>query len=288
MITDYHKIHYIRKGANGTIIKAIKKKNEAIPESEPILYAIKKIKLKNDLKELSKEISILNECVNIKNVIKVLDFFNDGKYLYIILETDIYAKDLHDYLEDYLEEHDIKYLYEGLIKKIFKNILDTCVELRKLQIHHMDIKTENIMMLGKNTNEHNLRIKIIDFGSSCHEIDLKRTKLMGTVDFAPPEALEYFDNGYSDSDEVENEKIINNKRINGEKYTVWTLGILLYYLIHFEYPFEELSEIENKEISFTSSININVKEMLKRCLEKKMDKRCKLIDISSCKWLNEK
>ncbi|KAI7790633.1 putative serine/threonine-protein kinase pim-2-like [Triplophysa rosa] len=109
-------------------------------------------------------------------------------------------------------------------------------ECCKRGVFHRDIKLENLLV-----NPKTLKVKLIDFGCS---VRLKRgyvKKITGTEPYLPPEVF------------------ISN-RYRGKPATVWSLGMLLFRLLHGRFPFAfELHNI----LQFKDKKRIKVKNMHK-------------------------
>ncbi|KAL0220203.1 hypothetical protein RCL1_000058 [Eukaryota sp. TZLM3-RCL] len=102
--------------------------------------------------------------------------------------------------------------------------------LHSKAIVHRDLKPGNVLLCS---HERPLRVKICDFGIS-RDLNSKSAKSMtGTVEFMAPEVL------------------------TGQRYDtsidLWSLGILIYFLVHGEYPFISFTEIMNSKIPISNS-----------------------------------
>ena len=99
---------------------------------------------------------------------------------------------------------------------ILKQLLSALVYCHKLGVIHRDIKFQNIMF----TNENDITsLKLIDFGLSA-QIDNKKSmmsKAMGTAVYLAPEVIlgEY-----------------------DEKVDIWSVGVLIYYMLNGVPPFQ--------------------------------------------------
>ena len=113
---------------------------------------------------------------------------------------------------------------EGAAQVIFRQLVQTCIELHKAGVLHRDLKDENCLLDTKTLN-----IKIIDFGCAT-EFDSNRiySRLSGTPEFFAPE-------------------IFALKQYKGESSTVWTLGTLLYVILLGDIPFENTQDTLNGE-----------------------------------------
>jgi len=143
-----------------------------------------------------------------KNIAKLYGHFREGDYVYLILEY-VPGVDLFDYLQ----VHGFKPLRENEAKNIFKQIVKATRFIHKKGFVHRDLKLENVMLTHSN------KAKIIDFGlcakSSCDSI---LNSFLGSVEYACPE-------------------ILARKPYVACKAEVWSLGVLLFALLHGQFPF---------------------------------------------------
>ncbi|KAK7105124.1 testis-specific serine/threonine-protein kinase 3-like [Littorina saxatilis] len=142
------------------------------------------------------------------NIVRVLDTFDDGRRVYMIL--------------DYQENGDVlRYiqkvgaLNEPLAQSWTWQVCDACRYLHDQNITHRDLKLENLLL------DRNFHIKICDFGfvkGDCLA-DLSRT-YCGSKSYAAPEILlgEPYDPKKADS---------------------WAIGVILYIFITGKMPFDE-------------------------------------------------
>ena len=153
--------------------------------------------------QLGIEISILCSCQH-ENIIKIFGAFEDSDYIYLIFE---YANGstLFDRLRKagrFQEAEAARYLRQ------------TAHALKYLHsqspaIIHRDLKAENILI-------HDEKCKIADFGWSNKDQDFRNT-FCGTPDYLAPEMI--VGSGHN------------------EKLDIWTLGVLMYELLHGKTPF---------------------------------------------------
>ncbi|KAL5631523.1 hypothetical protein ACGC1H_007142 [Rhizoctonia solani] len=113
-----------------------------------------------------------------------------------------------------IEQHER--LSEGQAKYIFAQVVDTVWYLDSIGITHRDIKDENLVI------DREFKVKFIDFGSAVIR-DVRKppptyTNFFGTVTFASPE-------------------ILKNLPYTAPPAEVWTLGILLSFLVTGQSPF---------------------------------------------------
>lgn len=118
-------------------------------------------------------------------------------------------------LSAYIDEK--KVLTEKETKKIFKQVHDAVLYIHSKNVIHRDIKPGNILFLDENREN----VVLIDFGISGYNSgNVKEVVKAGTVKFMPPEFLSGL--SYKSS----------------PKFDVWSLGILLYFMLFGELPFD--------------------------------------------------
>jgi calcium-dependent protein kinase len=172
-------------------------------------YAIKSIRKSKvgKIEVLKREIEILRE-VHHPNIIRLIDIFEDQKYLHLITEL-CTGGELFDRIiaktnsaEGHFSERDAA--------KLIRDILDAiayCHDVK--QIVHRDLKPENFLFL---TPADDSPIKIIDFGLSRHDtqnLGVMKTKV-GTPYYVAPEVL---------------------KREYTKSCDVWSIGVITYILL---------------------------------------------------------
>ena len=226
-----------------------------------IKYAVKKMNISLVLNKANNKNIILNE-VKIQsrichpNIIQLYNYFKDknNSNYFLILE---YASKgtLFDYirLKRGLDESNAFYYFIQAVNAIFF--------LHNNQIIHRDLKPENLLI-----NQDNI-LKLCDFGWSVYLFNHKRETFCGTVEYMAPEILK--NEGYDFSIDV------------------WSLGVLLYELIHSHSPFVEkdldVGKIENnivsKGLKFKKGVSIECKDLIRKLLAKNADNRIKVKDI---------
>ena len=175
---------------------------------------VKLMKKSNDLSSLT-----LTE-LNVSKLL-ALDHPNIGN-IYDVLEDEHYVYLVQDYYEggdlfNFLIKN--KIINEKLLKIIVRQILSALKYLHENNICHRDLKPQNIFILGYEENDYkNILIKICDFGASSYFkkcVPLK--KFPGNPFYCAPEViLRDYDN----------------------KCDIWSVGIILYFLINGTTPFE--------------------------------------------------
>ena len=157
------------------------------------------------------------------NVIKCYDIFETRKFLFIIYEYLPFGN-----LNDFLFSKTIL-LTSKEIKAILTDVLNGLAFLNKFYIIHRDIKPENIL-INKNSN-----FVITDFGfGKVVPYGEKTDEGFGTPCYASPEII---------------------SRKSYDKATdLWSIGVLAYYLIYGQLPFDD--EDSNLSIIKMKILNI--------------------------------
>ncbi|KAG8008536.1 Serine/threonine-protein kinase pim-2 [Nibea albiflora] len=138
--------------------------------------------------------------------VSLLDWYDLGHELILVLERPVPSTDLFQYIRDNggsIEEDEAKI--------IVKQLVDAAKELEDKRIFHRDIKVENILI---ETGSGTPRLRLIDFGlSSFIKEDPCYYIFYGTPDHVTPEWLS------------------RNTYYAGPT-TVWQVGVVLYELVH--------------------------------------------------------
>ena len=224
-----------------------------------IKYALKKMDSKK-VEKITKNKKLIDTEVNIHgrishpNIIKLHNYFEYKHFCFLILE---YASDgtLFDIIRS---KRGLSELYA------FYYFLQTLNAIYFLHLHsiiHRDLKPENLLINDKNI------IKLCDFGWSVKLNDDKRTTFCGTVEYMAPEIIK--------------------KEKYDEAIDVWSLGVLLYELVHSYSPFysEDLdikkigNNITNNNLKFKDGLSKEYKDLVQRLLIKESEKRIKIEDI---------
>ena len=200
----------------------------------------KKMVKENETKEIQREINILKK-LNHPNIIKLHKVLLNERYFYLVMDY-IDGDDLFHYVTKK------KRLSEIESCKFFHQLI-SCIEyLNSLNIVHRDIKPENILLDIKKNN-----IKLIDFGLSIiSNGHLLKTKC-GSPCFVAPE-------------------VIQKISYNGLISDIWSIGIVLYFMLTGNVPFESnnLNDLYTKIISgifnIPSFLSENAISILKKLL----------------------
>ena len=224
-----------------------------------IKYAVKKMNIEN-IEKITKNKNLINTEVNIHgrinhpNIIKLHNYFRIKNNSYLILEYSPNGT-LFDIIRS---SHGLSEIYSFYY---FLQALNAIYFLHLHSIIHRDLKPENLLI-----NEKNI-IKLCDFGWSVKLKDNKRTTFCGTVEYMAPEIIK--------------------KQEYDETIDIWSLGVLLYELVHSYSPFfsEDLdvkkigNNITNNNLKFKDGLSEDYKNLVASLLIKDSTKRIKIEDI---------
>lgn len=198
------------------------------------------------------------------NILKIIALQEKPNYISIFTEY-CTEGDLRTYFNKYLSSLDIREREEKFIP-LFNQILVGLKFMHSHNICHRDIKAENIFLLKEGEN---LTAKISDFGFSAPMGSILKSAV-GTLIYVAPE-------------------ILLGAVYDGEKIDSYSLGVVLYTMVHGMFPFNNYTNNrqlldEMQEIIYISSrLNVETRYMLQGLLTFNPDER---LLISKCIRLN--
>ena len=233
------------------------------------LYAIKHLdkmilcKSIHTIKRIYDEINIQSR-IHHQNIVRLLNVKENDKSIYLIME---YANtgSLFKYIRDK------QCLSEEESFKFFSQIINAIYFLHKNDFIHRDIKPENILIFD------NKVCKLCDFGC-CVELNGKqRSTYCGTTEYMSPEIV--------------------NKMEYSKEIDIWSLGILLYEMIHGYSPFnpnneyyntkEVIDKIKIHDLHFDINISKECKDLICHLLDKNAKNRYKIEDIFNSDFIKK-
>eukprot|EP01091_Cochliopodium_minus_P002776 TRINITY_DN12635_c0_g1_i1.p1 TRINITY_DN12635_c0_g1~~TRINITY_DN12635_c0_g1_i1.p1 ORF type:complete len:393 (+),score=97.46 TRINITY_DN12635_c0_g1_i1:149-1180(+) len=245
---------------------------------------ILKIITKNLLSEKGKlrlitEIKSLRLLQFSKYVVKLHNIYETEEELVISME---YLKGGTLFERSWAEKE--RHLSEAVTKKVAKQLLTVILEMKKKNILHRDLKPENIMCEDVPTE--NLKIKIIDFGfakigEKTKEGEIGFTSSMsGTTGYFSPERV---------------------KNLGSHSSEVWAAGIIIYFCLFCNTPFDDLTrEEEETHVIFSKILNSplsvplekhnisqQAQDFLGRLLDKDQNKRATIEEALNDPWLKD-
>ena len=271
VIYDNNEIRTIGSGSFGNVYLAQNKIDNKI-------YAIKHmqknklLKLLRTLKGIYREIDIQSR-IEHENIIKILYTFEDKESFNLVME---YASNGN--LFHFIRKN--KGLSESQAFQLFIQVVNAVYFLHKNDLIHRDIKPENILLFDNNNNKkendnNNFLVKLCDFGW-CVKLDGEsRNTFCGTTEYMSPELIEH--------------------KIYSKEIDVWSLGILLYEMIHGYSPFrpkkpkfnekEVFNNIRRHNLKFGKNISDRCKQLIINLLAFNKNKRYKIEDIYNSEFV---
>ncbi|XP_041535929.1 sperm motility kinase 2B-like [Microtus oregoni] len=200
--------------------------------------------------------------VNHPNIISLLQVIESEKRIYLVMEL-AEGQQLYQYIRK------AGHLQEDEARGIFRQILSAVSYCHELGIVHRDLKPDNIMVDG------NGKVKIIDFGLGTQVKPGQRLSFhCGTYSFGAPELL-------------------RGKLYDGPKIDIWTLGVVLYFMVVGKVPFDAVStrELRRQVVSGKYTVPSNLSEELQDLLSHLMTVNPKfrptVTEVMTHPWLRE-
>ena len=213
-------------------------------------------KLNNSLESIYKEINF-QSIIEHPNIVQILYANETSEDFNIVLEYSSKGN-----LFYFIRNN--KYLEEDMAFLFFIQMVNTIYFLHKNNLIHRDIKPEYILLFDNNV------VKLCDFGW-CVKLEegMQRETFCGTTKYMSPE-------------------LVNHTEYSKE-IDVWSLGILLYEMVHGYSPFrphkqdfssrDVMKNIRFHQLHFKENISEECKDLIYHLLEKNPENRYKIEDI---------
>merc|ERR1712223_158143 len=191
-----------------------------------IEYAVKIIEKRPgsyNRSKVLKEIEIYHLCRGQKNIIQLIEFFEETDYFYLVFEK-INGGPLLNHIQKRV------CFTEAEASQIIKDLAEAIRHLHRQGIAHRDLKPDNVLCMNANSP---CPVKLCDFDlCSSVSIEVSTPELLtpvGSLEYMAPEVVEAFMVDDYDDDE---EEISYNKKCD-----LWSLGIIMYILLCGYAPF---------------------------------------------------
>ncbi|CAA7263166.1 unnamed protein product [Cyclocybe aegerita] len=173
----------------------------------------------------------------------------------------------HDLFEC-IEQSECKRLTESQARYVFAQVVDAVEYLEGLGITHRDIKDENLVI------DQNLKVKLIDFGSAT------------AVD--PTQPRPYYTMFYGTAAYASSE-ILLKKDYQAAPAEIWTLGVLLSYLLAGISPFPTVRDAVDGKIFLSEKVVGKISEdamdLMQKCLDANPETRATISQVKAHRWL---
>ncbi|XP_053467715.1 aurora kinase A-like [Ictalurus furcatus] len=201
---------------------------------------------------LMKMVSMPPRC---ENVLELLDWIELSNVFILVLERPSPCMDLLEFMKCMNSR-----LSEPVARDIMRQVVRAARHCCERGVFHRDIKPENLLI-----NTETMQVKLIDFGCGELMYDFTYTKFEGTLIYASPEW-------------------VRDREYMGGPATVWSLGILLYYMVCCDLPFKNNKEISDAPVPLHHYLSGDCQALITGCLEKNPDYRMTLENILSHDW----
>ncbi|EGR34403.1 protein kinase domain protein [Ichthyophthirius multifiliis] len=232
-----YKIHKKLGDGSNSIVKLCSLVDKTALESRKY-FAVKVFKMEtiNETLEIQREAQLLQKMNHI-NIIrfKELIYENNNKKAYLVLE---YIQG--STLQQYIEKH--QKITESEAFFIIRQVFEALSYLEQCEVTHNDIKPDNIMY-----NPETGRVTLIDFSTSRKIVKQNNLQTnLGTLNYKAPERL-------------------NNQHSN-PKSDIWSTGIVLFYLLIGQLPFQDdlkgkIQQLEQISKQVNEELQQHIKEL---------------------------
>ena len=275
-ITQYYEV--LKKIGEGVSAKVYKVKEKSTGEIKA-LKQVEKSKLP-DVKYFETEIKLLS-LLDDPNIVRLFEVFEDDKNFYLIMEL-CNGGNLVSRMKDN------KYK-EKAAAVLMEQIVSAIAYCHEKGICHRDLKPQNVLFCDESPNS---PVKVVDFGIG-KIFDPSLTNLQDKLKEEKP-AFKKMDSQIGTIYFMSPEII---KGSYNEKCDIWSLGIILYYLLCGYPPFvgandsQLIQSIVESKLTFPKedwkNISDSAKDLIKKmlCSEKK---RISAKEIMSHKWMKTK
>uniref|UniRef100_A0A8D2DAD6 non-specific serine/threonine protein kinase n=1 Tax=Sciurus vulgaris TaxID=55149 RepID=A0A8D2DAD6_SCIVU len=195
------------------------------------------------------------------NVIQLFQVIETGQHIYIVMEH-VGGGQLLDHIQS-------GGMREEEARRLFRQIVYAVGHCHKKDIAHRDLKVENIMVDARGN------IKLLDFGISVKfRPGQKLRGFQGTLPYLAPE-------------------IIQREEYEAPLVDVWSLGVILYYMLSGTHPFRKIfpwdlaTQIVEARYYIPDHIPVQARRLIRKMLTKNPVQRPTVEEILQHPWLRE-
>jgi len=258
VIGNYILAEKVGQGGFGSVVKGV---HSETGEMAAIKFVPKDtFRSLSDLQRVFQEIQALRNLRH-PNIVRILDVADHPDNVCFIMEFAAGGE-----LRDYVEKK--KALSEEESRSFFRQIVQAVHYVHSKKIIHRDLKLENILLDANN------RCKIVDFGLSYYVSSKERTVTdAGTEAYLAPEVFTG-----------------NSGNADPFKLDVWSLGVILYALVHGKLPFnradtETCCKLNAEGPLFKEETSSGYRRLVVGMLTPDPEKRVSVADIANDPWV---
>lgn len=260
---NYHIIQLLGQGSTSVIAQV--EKEDTCQEYAAKIISKSYIRSENIMDQIVREIEVLKS-VHHPHIIKIYETFeikNNRGDEFLVLITDLCS---NGSILNYARQKKFK---DGAEKrKMMLQFLEAIRYLHNRGISHGDIKPDNILI------DHNLNVKICDFGYCRQSTTASDESKKGTLYYAAPE-------------------LFLPGKFDTLKSDIWAIGITLYALSELHLPFKNGStpavtgQIVQGHLSFSYDASPKLMRLVKQCTQNTAANRPTIDDIIEHNYFNE-
>jgi len=263
-ISDHYQVEAVLGSGTYSTVKRCMSK--AGLDKAKAVKLIEEETFKSSKKQLQNEVEILSRFPTHPRILSMNEIVRvPGKYFCIVTEL-VKGGDLFDYIVNAPNGQ----LPEPVVKKIMMQLVEGVEVLHDHNIIHRDLKPENVLMAD--TSGDKLNVKIADFGlATFFQEDKPLVKNCGTTGYTAPEVL--------------------SKQPYGKACDLWSLGVIMYAMLHGYLPFHGTNAEMKKKIlagefrfSRRTVISSNAKALIKELLSMDASKRPTAKSVQQHPW----
>jgi len=179
--------------------------------------------------KLLKEIEIYHMCQGQKNIIQLIEYFEEDDKFYLVFEK-LHGGPLLEHIQRR------KNLTEAEASEIVRNLAEALLFLHNRGIAHRDLKPDNVLCVSQTESQN---VKLCDFDLCSYPINTLTTPSLstpvGSLEYMAPEVVNTFiEDDYDDfDDDHDDESLYYNKKCD-----TWSLGVIAYILLCGYAPFQ--------------------------------------------------
>ena len=254
----------IGHGHFGTVREALRLGDEG---NRVAIKSLRKEAMGSNVVLLRRELLIIRS-LDHPNIVKYYETYEDSKYLHVVMEL-CEGGDLFDHVICQTS------LTEEEVSRIMRKLMHAVNYMHEMNICHRDLKPDNFLYASK---EPEADIKVADFGMATGFAATgdSLNSVVGTPYYIAPEVL---------------------KGLYGKECDIWSLGVVMFFLLSGEQPFRSASLadiyklISTCNYSFSSpvwsSVSPQAKNLIQQLLVINPEHRISLQTALNHPWFNE-